>query len=313
MEQDTLIIVGAGGSVPHGFPNGEGLVGRILGSHRDGVINMADELGHSPKHTGHFCNSLRDSLSMSVDAFLETRTEFLDVGRIAIAFALLGNENPEYVLRPMYDEGWYHLLFEAMHSPERIEDFGRRIRGILTFNYDRSLEFAIQTAFRSAWDPTPEQFRDAFRRVPVLHLYGSLGPPLELWDPDHRFKPDIDPASVKRAADGIRIIHDENAVDDKVFQEAGTLIARCNNIAFIGFGFNRTNVQRLFSRYDLPVPNTQKKNIYATVHGLTESQVNWNVRPLLRERIKSLSTQDVKAKQFMLDNNMILFPRVPPV
>src|SRR6185295_12564481 len=106
--RQTVLVLGAGASQPYGFPLGAGLVdqvcteildenqGRTLGTvGADGkqyFVTFSERLkrlGHRPDLIERFAVQMRQARPYSIDAFLETRTEFRTVGKAAIADVLL--------------------------------------------------------------------------------------------------------------------------------------------------------------------------------------------------------------------------------
>jgi hypothetical protein len=82
-----------------------------------------------------FAAKLRDSGRDSVDAFLEHNPNFLDVGKPSIAATLIPHEDPDAI----QDGDWYRNLFNAMNAP--FAEFENNKLAVITYNYDRSLEF----------------------------------------------------------------------------------------------------------------------------------------------------------------------------
>ena len=88
---------------------------------------------------------LRDALALtgplSVDALIEHRPEFLEVGKAAMARVLLSKERHDALFDQKEGDiegDWMGLLFRYMAGP--LEDFGRNAVSFVTFNYDRLIE-----------------------------------------------------------------------------------------------------------------------------------------------------------------------------
>ena len=71
-----------------------------------------------------------------MDAFLEHRPELRRIGKAAIAYVLIGGENPDLLFRDMGN--WLGYLYNYIPNPLRRLASGTV--SFLTFNYDRSLE-----------------------------------------------------------------------------------------------------------------------------------------------------------------------------
>ncbi|MBN1846870.1 MAG: hypothetical protein JW810_14385, partial [Sedimentisphaerales bacterium] len=136
----TVLILGAGASMPYGFPSGEGMVRRIctLSSFYHKLfgpnISMSLESVLDHDEFANFTQLLSES-QVSVDAFIESRREFYDIGRKAIAMALLPSEKSrslsrrqlsdlEWDLYQLKPESWYQSLWSQMTStPFSLDSF----------------------------------------------------------------------------------------------------------------------------------------------------------------------------------------------
>lgn len=89
----TVLILGAGASKPYGFPLGEKLKVDMCKELTDQgqplFTRMLQTTGRLEEDIKHFANQLWRSEQPSVDAFLERRKEFLDIGKEAISCALV--------------------------------------------------------------------------------------------------------------------------------------------------------------------------------------------------------------------------------
>jgi len=73
----------------------------------------------------------------SINGFLETRDDYLEIGRTAIAAALLPRERREPT-----QGNWYPELLRWIRPPT-LAGYAANQLAVITFNYDRSLEFRI--------------------------------------------------------------------------------------------------------------------------------------------------------------------------
>ena len=84
----TVLVVGAGGSIPYGFPSGFGLKREF----NSNDFRKAMEFTFGESTANDFLDTLLTSGVPSVDAFLGRRPEFTEIGKFAIAAALLPKE-----------------------------------------------------------------------------------------------------------------------------------------------------------------------------------------------------------------------------
>ncbi|HEY6222343.1 MAG TPA: hypothetical protein VIW26_01050, partial [Gemmatimonadales bacterium] len=88
IKQRIVLILGAGASIPYGFPSGEALRANIikdLSKSTAQPFQLLEAAGFEAKHITNFRSALQQSGQRSVDAFLEHRSEFVGIGKVAIA------------------------------------------------------------------------------------------------------------------------------------------------------------------------------------------------------------------------------------
>jgi hypothetical protein len=246
VEIETVLILGAGASWDYGFPTGEELVKKICKMFRQRQSQQYElfyELGgkHGPDMPDRFITALKWANPFSVDAWLEHNTRFIEVGKIAIAIALLYREK-EALLRPEVNGDWLQLLYHRLDSP--FEEFQN--------NYDRLVEEHLFRAFKN-WhtEKSESQWKEKIKHLRILHVYGSLGR-LE-WQKDDSGAPlpqvlygtSLDANTIALAADSIKIIPRISDQLPEEFHEARELISNAKALYFLGFGYNKTNMTRL--------------------------------------------------------------------
>src|SRR5687767_13239611 len=90
----TVFVLGAGASVPYGYPSGWELRNWILsGPTTDADTKVYKELGFFGPVFQEFQTSFLNSACASIDDFLESRNDLDKVGRTAIALQILKKEN----------------------------------------------------------------------------------------------------------------------------------------------------------------------------------------------------------------------------
>jgi len=242
----TVLVLGAGASVDYGFPTGTQLLQEICANTKPGncLFNFLFEemLIPEPEIT-EFVTALEKSQAPSVDVFLEYRTQFEKIGKVAIASTLIPHEtNERFVSSDKNGEGWYSYLFKLMIEGGRFEN---NTLSVITFNYDRSLEAFFLFALCNLYGIKETEAEQWLSFIPIVHLHGSLGD--KLWksalDPQRAYQPDLTPAWVNDAADHIKIVHEKQS--EKEFERATKLLYQAEEVIFLGFGFLQVNIQRL--------------------------------------------------------------------
>lgn len=173
IQKRTVLILGAGASAPYGFPLGQGLLNDICNTlfNKEDMKKLFWEMGFDEEIRNEFIQALRFSGRTSVDAFLEHRKEFLDVGKAAIAAALIPFERHESLFPE--DLKWYQYLFMKLNTS--FEEFDLNLISIITFNYDRLIEHYLFTALKNSYGQSDERCAEKLSNIPIIHLYGRLG------------------------------------------------------------------------------------------------------------------------------------------
>lgn len=225
-------------------------------------LQRFEALGYSEALLGQFHDDFWKSQQPSIDAFLESREDHLDLGKHIIAAFLIPNE-VKSALRPedlsvaddmdksengkqKPDEHWYRYLFHRMGpTKENFRESLKRI-SVITFNYDRSFEYYFFETVKSAYGVGDEEAADLVEGFGVIHFYGLLGKThFSGTGKDRRgYEAHFDENSIRTAASMIRII---SAEDDRAEEQqiAHRLIEKAERICFVGFGYDVTNLTRL--------------------------------------------------------------------
>jgi len=74
----------------------------------------------------------------SVDAFLERRPEYMSIGKLAMAFVLIGYENHDRLFG--FESNWLRTLYGRMATS--YQELPKNRVAFITFNYDRNIEQA---------------------------------------------------------------------------------------------------------------------------------------------------------------------------
>ena len=242
----TVFVLGAGASKPYGFPMGRELLMQIYrGSqctpgHPDGPIytQLRDA-----DFDGQLLASFRDELfysnQPSVDSFLENRREYVEVGKGAIAAALIPYENESMVFR----NDWYEYLFQLIAKTP--DTFRSSNLSIITFNYDRSLEYSLFKGLSASFGLSDADVIELLEAVPIVHVHGLLGQLPRLAEGGTRpYDTTVTPEIIQSSARQIRIIHEADDLG-KEFGLAHGMIGAAKRVCFMGFGYHPANVERL--------------------------------------------------------------------
>jgi hypothetical protein len=259
--KETVLILGAGASMPYGFPSGQGLVDLICEVPPD-IRKVLEEIAKEIRIVTHFIEDLKRAEPDSIDDFLEHRPEFQEVGKAAIALTLLPLEREHNLIakwrndrlgkrKPELGGHWYKYLSSLLRSS--FEDFGKNKLSIITFNYERSLEHYLLTTLQSFHKKSDEECAEKLNGIKIIHIYGQLGflswqipngEKIEFgaWGKtDEREKRIITSYAMR----SIKTMSEGFEEKDPDITYARQLMAKAKSIFFLGFGFHPRNLEIL--------------------------------------------------------------------
>lgn len=269
--QPTALVLGAGASKDFQFPLGRDLTLGLIGTLANSGHELTQVLGelHGAFHVAEFQKALRLADPHSVDFFLESRPNFIPVGKAAIAGFLLPFEIEARLLSDnRKTPTWYWYLLQ--HFAREWEDVAETALRIVTFNYDRTLEHYLFTTLMHRHGKSAQEVALALKQLPIAHVYGSLGKlPFQCDGPDEsvlEFGSSLSRETIERAARSIRIMG-ERTDDNVELRKANRLLSNSQRIVFLGFGYDRTNLERIFQYPAMPEQKFAGSGI-----GLTERE-----------------------------------------
>ena len=197
-----------------------------------------------------FLDEFSASQQSSIDAFLEHRREFIDIGKVVIAYCLISCERDENLFMDKVNLSWYAELLNRMDAP--FDDFDKNQLSIVTFNYDRSLEHFLFTALKSRYGRKDDEVAKKLAAIPIVHVHGQLG--YLNWQMDsktysRKYDPVLNTDIVDTAATGIKIIC-EGIEGTSELQAAYDLLAEAEQIHFLGFSYHHTSMRRIMVPLD---------------------------------------------------------------
>ena len=298
--RQTVLIHGAGASINYGFPSGLQLKAEICKAIkiRNEIYRDLIQFKDNEDHVEDFYNNLLLSSEMSIDAFLEHNPQYFEVGRRAIANVLIRKEKhaelfdkwiDKWLDPENKDKHWYQLLFSKLNAP--FEEFDKNNLKIITFNYDRSLEYFLLKSMKAKYsEKTEEEVLAKLHTIPILHIYGKLGN-LPIYDSENPtvlydiFGTNRVPTEeqwynyVSQASQNIITIHQSKEMGD-VLTKAQEYLRRAERIYFLGFGYDETNMQRLFVLNGINLLGQEKLGgkCFGTAMGISPHQKRFLMR-----------------------------------
>lgn len=268
---ETVFILGAGASIPYGFPSGKALVKEIIST--SSGTSLFSDLFPQDLRQG-FSNALDLSFAPSIDDFLEKRPEFMQIGKFAISYQLIQKEDPRAISRDT-EGNWYELLWKCMQA--KVEDFANNEVSFITFNYDRSLEFFLLRSLMNYFGISEDKANKIINDIPIIHIHGMLGS-FERAQPFYRdYNPQITADIIKAGAEMIRVFHEDNVEANEIIQNANLLLSNTKVICLLGFGYHPVNIQRIqLDQY------VNVKPMFGSVYEMGEAEIK-QVRSILGE------------------------------
>lgn len=254
------LVLGAGASQPYGFPIGWELKDKILTEiGQQGRFNRSRFTEHLREicefrgfsEIDKFAAAFSNSRMSSIDAFLQNRwTEFGQIGKASIALALVAYENPATLQAKALHKCWYSYLFA--HHLSTLKQFNNPKIQVITFNYDRSLEFFLLGAVQNAFG-IDEEYKAAglVREIEILHAHGDLGilPGFEHDANKHELRPYAPEYSVPQIQEimrRIQIVHEQGDYEaEQRISKIRKMLKSSTRIVFLGFSFHELNLRKL--------------------------------------------------------------------
>lgn len=296
----ALLVLGAGSSMPYGFPSAAGLKsacidclegnlrGKAFNDTRD-ILGHLEDAGFHRDDLQNFCKALALSPRKSVDAFLEQQPVYATVGKAVMA-AILNPKEQAFFENPTPSKGqthWYESLYIALgRNKDEIESLDFKV---ITFNYDRTFKGYLEHAYNADFGLQAATGIVSLKDVDVIHMYGSLGP--------HEYGDLVAAGPNAISKNELSVIPDERDTEG-LQNKIDVLLAHADVVYFLGFGFDEANLSRLHLERSWPQHVRDKKyyrstpppvkNIWSTRVDITDHEISTirdqiPVRILLRE------------------------------
>jgi hypothetical protein len=282
LNHKTVFVLGAGASTPYDFPSGAAMLAEAKQLTREDIRRYTNDFLHREQQS-QLLEALADTQEESLDSMLETQPALLQAaGKMIIARRVLTAESN---LRGPSLRDWFSYLFSRMaegiagRGVAGLQDFLNRNNIVfVTYNYDRLVEHKLMAGLHAKYGANQDQWKDVTGRI--IHLHGSVGdiyPSTRCipWGADFGNDKGIEfniNAVLSWSEQSIRIVHEPKPDADE-FKRARGVLNQAERVFFLGFGFGRTNVDRL----DLGCINRQAVIRYTRL-GLTDQETGLYVR-----------------------------------
>jgi hypothetical protein len=246
ISNSVCMVFGAGVSCSYNFLTGRDLWYEVCTSLDDRQSAMSQtlvEAGFQPGEVENFGRHLAASQLGSIDRFIENNSDWSEIGRAAIAAALIPREIPSHVIQPNKEERIYEYIWHRMGPA--LDDFTKNRLSIVTFNYDRSFEFFFLNALTYGFGMPLPKAEEIFRStVPLVHVYGQLNSLQYAQNDGMPYGAAVDAMYINTAAGNIELVGKNRGLSNQV-KAAQALIAAADLVIFLGFGYDQLNLERL--------------------------------------------------------------------
>jgi hypothetical protein len=302
-----VLVLGAGASCGYQYPVGRGLRNRIISNLQAG--NYSSEIYSALNRPTGAVESFRDlflrSEIGSIDEFLNHNPDLAEIGKVAIAQALIPCEggHKKSMNAPAEKAHLYEYLWHRLAEGSTKDTFNRNNLKVITFNYDRSLEHYLHTAIGSTWRIEAEAAGKLLgEAVEIIHMHGRLAP--FTWETDPRvparaYGTSARPEQLKAEAAGLRIVHDTEQ-DVHNLRTAQQALLDADRVVFLGFSYHPLNMQRLA----IEEKPADRQRLVGSVYGMTDSERGYISR---RWNLPQLNThRDWTCLDVLVENGWLL-------
>lgn len=264
----TLFILGAGASNPYHYPLGTELSEAICDRLPD-LIDSFIRPGKKDEGEKRNFKILKQEADLFINAFLNTsdpidlflsrRHQFGKIGKIAIVLAILESEiESEFGYNMKSDKSnnkkkydWYTLIFKKLtaelSTQESYKNFTENKLNIITFNYDRSLEYFLSNNLRYSFNLNPYQIKETLKYINFIHVYGQV--PMLPWQNPNGFNISYKQSyfpdgllNLDNVINNIYLMNERETIKTDIIHK---LIKKADKIYFLGFSYLEENMKIL--------------------------------------------------------------------
>ena len=265
MSADLVLILGAGASVPYGFPTGNELRhwvcdmwtygnGRPLldDSANNPHANRAIRILRALKMLGVEASSiakvgrmLAESKLPSIDRLVFHRSDEIGAAaRLLISAMILDCESNDALMNSRAEGDWFVALWTSLTAKRKsLADVPTDKLTVFSFNYDRSLERLLLSACKATYGVDDSDAAAFVKKIPIEHFYGIATRLFELDPSGVPFDCDREQlhVAVKKAEKEIWLIDDRRQRQAGAFSNAQAALEQAKVVTFLGYGFDEIN------------------------------------------------------------------------
>lgn len=312
----TVLITGAGFSMPYGYPSGKDLVKNIIKEYKN----------HSNHNFSNLASALKDSAIPSIDRFLNEHPQYQELGIKLIAKQILKVEidsTNDYDVYPVpiniedQDDDIVDFLLNTLNE----DDF--KDITIITFNYDRYFKWRLYKKIKLKYPNDDEKTMRAVEKLKIIHIHGYMVPfnefdsridktkltvPYGLEDiPEDIFNDGrLHDAVYRYAVQNFYTVY--SPLNEDISKATIDAIKAAQRVFFLGFGFDDKNMEKLGilqGRNNNQIPyDWNNKVVGATSIGIKPVKLTdiQNKYPFLRNNLFQVDAKNLFESYFDLLN-----------
>lgn len=291
INENTVLILGAGASKPYGYPTMDEMETDIIENFEKNYSKyVLNWMGLDDEDKNAELDKVKEFLekyegsNLMIDEFISEKGnhKYRTIGKVAIACSIINAEKNSRFRRYSYDtkSDWYKLFFQLLYRNRQSDDKFKLSDykiSIITFNYDRSLEYFLYDSLSKLHSSNPKENIKDLNSLKILHVYGQImGFDWQIPAPtrynnkisyiDYRkIENDL---QIKMCVNNIATIYEDREKLQQLI-EARQLIENSKRILFLGFGFDKFNLENL----GFPDILKPKHDIFWTQMGLNPQKI----------------------------------------
>ncbi len=314
-----VFIIGAGASVPYGFPDGFELIQKLRGlKYNDELIrklyktkDAISERELSPSGIidmrvsviSKWESRIKESVILTIDQFLKNHKDekdFYEFGKIIIANLILEYEAmakiPNKKRGGLDSIDWIQYLLTEIDTSE---DWESKLlnSSFISYNYDRVLEIFIQNYLRVDKNLTPDEAAEFIKNMNIYHINGYIGDlqTVTFGRTENLNLPEI--------ANSFRTVWDQSS-EYPILNEAKEKIIESEKIYILGTSFIKENFEVIGLTNETGIAD--KKEIHATGYKLSKYQIRRAISMIGEGSISDRDennwcVRDMTAKDLIID------------
>ncbi len=303
IKQKTVFILGAGASVPFGYPTSIELRERICHDKIDKIV-LKDNRLIPYYEIENFKIKFSNSLNLSIDLFLSRNKQFESIGKYAIINQILNAELESKEPSDIYGkQNWISYLYDRITKKFKDSSYYKIADNklkIITFNYDRLVENSLYKALCNTFTSiNVSEFKNEMLRLNIMHVYGKIVP-LDWEKVDGiRYKTGLGIVKKIDYLNNISVLYDQRDIENRELIDQSLQSAQ--RIFFLGFGYADENLDVLNLTENL----NNNQQIFGTAYGLTKNEIEktkWKLKSYVDKKpINEFIIQDCDCLTLLRD------------